>query len=705
MIIKEIRFCDFLVFPGEQAMQFPTSDGNNLILILAPNNSGKTSVIRAMRFLFTGRLPETTAERLHELIHDGAKQATATNSQASAWVEITIEQEDDTICLRRTITARKVSDTMWRTGDSNLCRVVRGHKTVLQPDDHGLFQRKLWTLVPENLFDAFYFKGEPLDGKLLGNVGQIRNSLASFLHEDRWQEVEDALETVQRGYTQDLSSLMAKNAEYKKLLEEEERSLRFLRQQEKFLEDAKKKLAEAAEEYDRTDDALHQIGNAADTEDLIKKLKQARQEFEAARRHSGQADAELIRTVGNSRGLPFLLGAVPRVRRVLATMQEQNLLPADVTEGFVERVLKASQCICGRKHDEESRLHWEQYKTRALSVDLNHGLCDLLNALQEGTAHGYLNACKELQANLPTLRETRSRHIQKANELDVVVKDLEARVERSPLPDIQRLSAKMRTLAADRERLQREVTQLESGINGTRAQLKEQKQRLEKAKHKDKSSAKVEAVQQARQRAQALSSLVSESRRILGTAFHDVLQRSVTEYYDGAVYDKSRARIHYDTLLPAIEVSGQVHHNLGGGQSQLLALAYVVSLARLRKQLHEEMQALGIAFGRVYDQSFLLDSPFNHVTDNYAHAIAKFICSHARQTVLLLARHQWNAVRDILEPSASRVYGFHYSTLKEKIAKLDTDDFIYGINGKKVNLLSQLPAGGEHPRTKIMSIS
>ena len=58
MIIKQLRFCNFLVFPGEQVIDLPAEKESNVVVILAPNNTGKTSVIRALKFLFYGYLSE-----------------------------------------------------------------------------------------------------------------------------------------------------------------------------------------------------------------------------------------------------------------------------------------------------------------------------------------------------------------------------------------------------------------------------------------------------------------------------------------------------------------------------------------------------------------------------------------------------------------------------------------------------------------------
>jgi hypothetical protein len=192
----------------------------------------------------------------------------------------------------------------------------------------------------------------------------------------------------------------------------------------------------------------------------------------------------------------------------------------------------------------------------------------------------------------------------------------------------------------------------------------------------------------------------------LSKSFHRILQESVSEYYDHSATDCSLAKISRTTLLPAIESNGQIHGNLGGGQSQLLALAYIVSLSRLRKSLHTEMQKLGIGFGKLDDQSFFLDSPFNHMTDLYAHAIAEFLGGNARQVVLLLARHQWNLVKEIIEPATDRLFIFKYHTLPAKIAELKKndptlEDFTYEFRGKKLKLVNELPDGEDHPYTTI----
>src|SRR6266576_2938598 len=58
MIFKYIEFSNFMLFHGEQRLDFFESRNDppdtGLYLCLAANNAGKTSFIRALRFLFYG---------------------------------------------------------------------------------------------------------------------------------------------------------------------------------------------------------------------------------------------------------------------------------------------------------------------------------------------------------------------------------------------------------------------------------------------------------------------------------------------------------------------------------------------------------------------------------------------------------------------------------------------------------------------------
>ncbi len=694
MIIKQLRFYNFLVFPGEQVMDLPTQKDSNIVVVLAPNNTGKTSVIRALKFLFYGHLSDCTAGTAYHLINDRARAETKVGSEAYGWVEITLEREDEPLSIRRIIKSRRSGKDQWLEPHMSLCRVIQDVNNGLIGGEEDLLETKLRTLVPENLFDAFYFKGEPLDGRLLGGVGDIRRSLAAFLHEDLWKEAEEAAEAVRQSYTRELEKLTEKHTEYNKLLRNEELFRSHMLREQEQLREKRDSLVAATSDFEDITSRLQELGTGGDAEKLIVQLREYRAKLNRAQQTRERADLDIARLVGTSRGIPFVLGAVPMAQRILAQMQQDNILPADVSERFVDRVLSGAKCVCGRQHDDDTRASWTRYREKTLTADLNRGMSDLLAAIQPKCNEGGSNECYyerlsiDLAAKLRLLQDSRVLAIKEIQQLDAAVRNAEGQLERSPIEQIQQLSRQLRDLSNKRQQLQGEASRLEQSIEFTQKNLKRLQDEKEKARPPAAIQHKERVLEKCTRRAEDLRQLIHESREVLSKSFHRILQNSVTEYYDHSAYDGSHARINRTTLLPAIESNGQIHGNLGGGQSQLLALAYIVSLSRLRKSLHTEMQKLGIGFGKLDDQSFFLDSPFNHMTDHYAHAIAKFLGGNARQVVLLLARHQWNLVKEIIEPATDRLLTFKYHTLPDKIAELKKkdptlEDFTYKFRGSR----------------------
>jgi len=704
MIIKQLRLCDFLTYPGEQVLDFPNADASNLIIVLGPGNSGKTTLIRALKFLFYGAYSSERPGEAHTLINNRTKAAAKLGGMLTGWVEAIIEHNEEEICLRRTVRAAMVSRDVWAAGDIVFEQVIRDPRgTHFLPDHQGMFQNRIRTLVPESLFDAFYFQGEPLDGKLLGGVRAIRHSLSAFLHEDQWEEAEQAAESIRAGYVAEIQKLNAGNEKYQELLRNQESWKNLLKNQQTALANNQTELKRVQTEYAATKKQFDELVKGTDISALSKQLTSRQRDLDDAQDKRRHCEETICRLVSESHGIPFLLAAMPVASKILLQLKEDNVIPADLSERFVDRVLEQDCCVCGTTHNAHTRANWLKYKEKTLSVDLNRGLSDLLALTHKTGAQSFLRRSRELHVELGRFRNHRGQHIIKCQELQALIKSIENQLAEYPVEEIRNLGVHLSALSDQREQLGRDIGQSDVSIKTLTAKVAEINKLVDKARPKGAAANQQAKLERLRDRAEQLRDLIAQTRQFLHGLFHQILKSSVAQDYDSVATDGSHAVVDYQTLLPAIERNGVRMVNLGGGQSQLMALAYVVALSKLRRELHQQMQQLQIGLGKIDDQSFLLDSPFDKADNNYTKAIARFLLGSARQTVISMLPQPWNLLRDALGEHAVRIYGLRLFSPPAQHTNFDAKDFLFPVDGTNVSLRAELPEN-EMAYTKIITL-
>jgi hypothetical protein len=312
-----------------------------------------------------------------------AKAEVPVGSTLTGWIEVTFERTGfrgkETICLRRILEIKRASEDRWTTNEVKLEHIKPGSRPIIEEDKEGRFQRMIEGMVPRLLFDAFYFKGEPLDGKLLGDVGSIRDALGQFLHEDQWKEAEGAAEAINESLAKKVTKLTAANSELKRKDAHQRQNETKLKSPRDALEKEEAQLLAVREEYNGEAEKLSRLGDEEVAREAKRQLTEAQQRLTRAKARFETADEEIVREIGNSLGVPFLNAAIAPVAEILKEMEDDNILPADITPGFVDRVLKNKTCICGKQHDESSRSHWEEYRKKTLAADAGEGLRKLLD--------------------------------------------------------------------------------------------------------------------------------------------------------------------------------------------------------------------------------------------------------------------------------------------------------------------------------------
>lgn len=709
MVIRTITLHHILTYYGVQSVELPTSAKGTLSVLVGPNNSGKTSLIRALKFWFYGQSGIARKKDPSTYLSNRAKEETPVGQTLEGWVEITFERQGakdkEILTLRRTIEAKRSGGNRWEFKSSGLYIHKPGARMPMQSDDEDHYQRMIKSMVPQVLFDAFYFKGEPLDGKLLGDVGSIREALGQFLHEDQWEEAERAAADVRDRLGNKLSKLTAANSELQRKINDESQYEQMLDAQRKALEDEKETIRGLEARQEEETERLEDLGDEKAARELKEKLAKAEQAHARAQNRFKAAEGSLLAEISGSQGIPFLTAAVRPVKKILSEMEDDNILPADITPGFVDRVLEKNACICGKAHDTESRSQWEAYKQKTLEADAGEGLRKLLDWVKPAGPLSIEARAHQIGITVRRILEDRREAILELNEAEATRKAARAEMELVPIEEIARIGKALNQIAADLKTRAGRLKIISTAVSGTELALKKVRSEIQDLSKKGGVNQKTfKQLSQAKDRADRLHRTLLECRNRLGHYFHRVLQASVSKIYDSKSTDGSKAHIHRGTLLPSIHVNGQATQELGGGQSQLLALAYVVSLARLRQSMHAQMEELGVRLGKIDDQSFFMDSPFGHMEEHYKKAAVELVPSCARQMFVFVWKEDWDFVRPLLEELADSIYAIEFMTTEDDLEKVSKSQRKYAFSSGTRELLSALPKGESFPRSQLIKI-
>jgi DNA repair exonuclease SbcCD ATPase subunit len=131
MIIRSFEIHNFLRFFGTSVMRLNGHEGDRsstLALILAPNDSGKTSLIRALEFLFYGTVDGKSGDRtIAALVNDEAVRRSRDRG-SEGYVQATLSSKGVELTVRRIISVKSLGKSERRVSSVALESLVKVEK-------------------------------------------------------------------------------------------------------------------------------------------------------------------------------------------------------------------------------------------------------------------------------------------------------------------------------------------------------------------------------------------------------------------------------------------------------------------------------------------------------------------------------------------------------------------------------------------------
>ena len=169
MILEEIRLTDFRCFYGKSAIKFSVDPDRNVTLIYAENGVGKTTLLNALLWCFSGETTDRFEKKEEILNYDANKEGRTTAS-----VEVLFEHNGkDYIAKRFFVTGPQASTS--RT--FLVARIDEGSQIEIPTPDTFIN-----TVIPRDMASHFLFDGEHAE-VFLGesNRGSIRSAVRDIL--------------------------------------------------------------------------------------------------------------------------------------------------------------------------------------------------------------------------------------------------------------------------------------------------------------------------------------------------------------------------------------------------------------------------------------------------------------------------------------------------------------------------------------------
>ena len=664
MIIKRLTLNNFLVIYGKQDLIFPDKQSPSITVIIAPNNAGKTTIIRALKFLFYGHNSKMQDQRAVNL---EAINNSTTQQTIRGYVEAVIVNAGRRYTVRRTLKAARVNENSVHvnTFDSFLAMTEHLSKEDRPYEDQILMENIIKQMVPKGLFDFFFFKGEELADRLVDpehHDSSLYEGLSEILYKDKWDDTIKTLKAAQKSFSNKFKTASGQSQEAKNLQEEKDKLIEANDIFRIALENAKKEMEKLKKKYDDLDEEV--LNSIPEKNNTVKeKLVYLKRLIKNKQDRIDELQKKIRNNIGKSGCIFFLETAFKDGFNILDKMQDEKLLPPEISESILNAILNEEECICGNSLNKGSdgRKKVEELKKRAIAESLSSDLYSLYCRLKEDSSVGYRAIINETRL---TIRKD-SENMDKATDDLVNAEEEYKLVEKEYDENAEETYKKYKIL---RDEALVEYQKARDAVRDIERKLKEIEYNLKRINSRLGGIKNLPAQAKAYQKCERITNeIISHVESIYGDMqkyFATFLQRNVSKLYEDIVTDGSKAFIDKKTLLPAIQRSGITGLAHGGGQQQTLVLAYIMALSELRKNINEKLREY-FSLKMVDDQCFFMDSVFAPMQGEYRSLVASALPGKMNQLVLLLAPQQWDrAVSTSLNGYIDKAYKFVLKTNK-----------------------------------------
>lgn len=599
---------NWLVYAGKNRLEFPDHQpGRNLIVINGHNGYGKTSLLRALRYVFEGG--KLSRDELLSFWHQGARD----NGEGSFEVALEFTHRGRLCKIVRGCDFRR------RSGGSpspspRVELLIDGERQKDLADD------KIQELLPRDCLDVLFFDGA---------------EISRYALRENDDDTKEAIEKVlgipaARNLREDLVKLIKTlENEQRDLLEESEQAKALL------LEIGEKEAELESYEERRTElvqkkATLSQVKSELAAE--LEKSKAIEQELEV-QREKLQRRAELDERIGViDTQMRSLVGQLPLfiledpLRQIVEEKQaKQQVSPKvqilDAQLRTLEELIEKTACLCDREIDQEVRetLKGKLASIEELLVDRNRGSQAPSEELV--TLRALLRSLKSSRFDPDDLIDRRSALDMEREEVSVELARLKKSLEEHPDVSIADISRQMGQIEEQLDNCTADVEANSKNIQRAETELREAKRERdqlgvgdEQAKGVTKTIVEAQKAQEAI--SELVSRLVAERKTMIESKATEVFRRITNKPQE---YDRLELRGDYSLKVIRQDGSFVENEKLSAGEKEVVAYSFITALNLASPD----------------PAPFVMDTPFGHLDSGHRRGLLESLPELKVQAFLL----------------------------------------------------------------------
>lgn len=653
MILKRITLQNFRQF-RDGTVEFATDDQRNVTVIHGQNGAGKTTILNAFTWLFYEEV--SFENRPDRLANEGAMARTSSGKTVPVKVELEFTHDGAAYTATRVATYEKRHEGDYDGGlvDHDLTVVVEENGQTRQP---GNPENTLDQVIPERLSDLFFFDGEDIDElSQFDNRDHVQEAIQNIMGLTILERATRHLEEV-AGRFEDEAAEYGSD-ELRAAIEGKQRLEAEIDDLETKHEDKNRAIKQVEREVDTYDQKLERL-------DESKALQEQRSQYEEQiailETEIEEINVALKEQIDKS---GFITAGLPLIRETaedLDELRQQGEIPSRFTNDYINTLLEASECICGRPLDHGTQPYENVASLRGeVSKDgVDQAAIRLIGAIDQLASRK-----SEFHSETDRLVQERAEREDEIRTLEGKIDDISEELREMDTTTeggltVGDLEAARAEKVAEKESLIEERGAINNEIKEKQEKIAEQESEIEELEDEQAEALLAKRRQKA---AELVHEELEESFAELQDTVRKWSDRQVKETFDRIASKNYTAGIDDDfslTIFRTPDDGERIAVDISTGERQIASLAFIGSLVRIARERYEDETDYEYFTGGIYP--LVMDSPFGALDNTHRREVSRVIPELGSQVVVLATDSQWEGpVKDRMTDRIGAQYWLDY---------------------------------------------